>query len=72
MFTESISCSVISDSLRHHGLKLPGFVHGILHARILKWVAIPFSWGFPSPVKKPGLQHYRKILYHVSYQGSPD
>jgi len=28
----------------------PGFfVHGILQARILEWVAIPFSGGFPNP-----------------------
>ena len=73
MFSESISRSVISDSLWPHGLKLPGFfVHGILQARILKWVAIPFSWGFPNPVKKPGLQHCRKILCHLCHQGSPD
>ena len=30
--------------LWHHGLSLPGSsVHGILQARILEWVAIPFS-----------------------------
>ena len=29
---------------------LPGSsVHGILHARILKWVAIPFSSGYSRP-----------------------
>ena len=28
----------------------PGsFVHGILQARILQWVAIPFSWGSSRP-----------------------
>ena len=40
--SESESCSVLSDSLGPHGL--PGSsVHGILQARILEWVAIPFS-----------------------------
>ena len=41
------SCSVLSDSLRLHGLySLPGSsVHGILQRRILEWVAIPFSRG---------------------------
>ena len=43
--------SVLSDSLRPHGFS----VHGILQARILKWVAIPFSKGlFPTqgPMEK--------------------
>jgi len=36
-------------------------VHGILQARILEWVAMPFSRGsFP---------HCRQILYHLSHQG---
>ena len=29
-------------------------VHGILQARILEWVAIPFSRGSPNPGVKPG------------------
>ena len=41
-------------------------VHGILQARILEWVAFPFSRG-----SNPGLQHCRWILYQLSYQGSP-
>ena len=36
---ESESRSVISDFLWHHGYTF----HGILQARILEWVAIPFS-----------------------------
>ena len=32
----------------------PGvFVHGILQVRILEWVAIPFSRGFPDPGNEP-------------------
>ena len=86
-------------------------VHGILQARILEWVAFPFSrgssqprdwtqvfhiagWFFtswatreaqeywsgepiPSPVDLPtqesnqGLLHCRRILYQLSYEGSP-
>ena len=34
------NCSVVSDSLRPHGL-----LHGVLQARILEWVAFPFSMG---------------------------
>ena len=46
-------------------------VQGILQARILVWVAIPFSRWFPNPGIKPGLPHYRWILYQLSHQGSP-
>ena len=51
---------------------LPGFsVHGILQARILEWVAIPFFRG-SSQGSHPGLPHCRWILYHLSYQGTPN
>ena len=40
----SESCSVVSDSLQPHGL-----VPGILQARILEWVAVPFSRGSSQP-----------------------
>ena len=40
------SHSVMSDSLRPKDYSLPGSsVHGILQARILEWIAIPFSRG---------------------------
>ena len=42
--SESISCSVVSDSLQSHGLT-GSSVYGILQARILEWVAIPFFRG---------------------------
>ena len=33
----------------------PGFsVHGILPAKVLDWVAIPFSRGSPQPRDRPG------------------
>ena len=46
-----VSCSVVSDSLRPHGLysSSGSSVHGILRARILEWVAIPFSRGYSWP-----------------------
>ena len=86
-------------------------IHGILQARILEWVAFPFSRGssqltdgiqaftlqadslpaesqgkpnstgvgslsllqgiFPTQELNQGLLHYRRILYQLSYQGSP-
>ena len=51
----------------------PSFsVHGILHVRILVWVAIHFSKGsfFPTQELNLGLLHCRQILYHLSHQGS--
>ena len=40
-----VTCSVVSDSLRPHGLygTSGSSVHRILQARMLKWVAVPFS-----------------------------
>ena len=47
-------------------------VHGILQARILRWVAMPFSRGsFQTQRLDPGLLHCRWIFYRLSYQGSP-
>ena len=40
-------------------------VHEFLQARILEWVAIPFSRG-SSQISNPGLLHY----YHPSHQGN--
>ena len=41
-------------------------IHGILWARILEWVAFPFSRG-----SNPGLLHCRQILYQLSHKESP-
>ena len=46
----SESRSVVSDFLRPHGL-----LHGILQARILEWVAVPFAQGPPKPMQAPGI-----------------
>ena len=40
---ESVSSSVVCDSLQPHGLQPGSSVHGIIQARILEWVAISFS-----------------------------
>ena len=47
-FSPSESCAAVSDSLRPYGL-----VHGILQARVLEWVAFPFSWGSSQPGIEP-------------------
>ena len=47
-------------------------VHRILQARILKWVAVPFSKGSSQPwVWTLGLLHCRHILYRLGHQRSP-
>ena len=46
-------------------------VHGILQARILEWVAIPFSRIFLTHGRNPGLLHCRRTLYRLRHQGSP-
>ena len=45
----------------------PGFsVHGILQARILEWIAIPFSRGSSQPRDQTLVR--RQILYRLSYR----
>ena len=39
---------------------------GILQARILEWVAIPFT-----KESNPHFLHCRQVLYYLSHQGSP-
>ena len=47
---ESVRCSVMSDSSQPMNYSLLGSsVHRILQARILEWVAIPFSRGSSQP-----------------------
>ena len=45
-------------------------VHGILQARILEWVVIPFSRGSSQKLNL-GLLHCRQVLYQLSYKGTP-
>ena len=52
----------MSDSLR----PMDSTVHGILKARTLEWVALPFS----TQELNPGLPHCRQILYQLSQQGN--
>ena len=45
---------------------------GILQARILEWVAIPFSRGiFQTQGSNLSLLNCRKILYHLSTKEAP-
>ena len=55
-YTKLVHFSIVSESLDmnyslwNHGSP----VHGILQARILEWVAIPFSRGSSQPRDEPG------------------
>ena len=58
-------CLTLCDPMDHT-------VHGILQARILDWVAFPFSRGiFPTQGSNSGLLFCGQILYQLSHQGSP-
>ena len=64
------SCPTLCDAMDYS--PTGSSVHGILQARILKWVAMPFSRGiFQIQGSNRGLPHYKQILYHLSHQGSP-
>ena len=59
------SCPTLCDPMDYK-------VHGILQARILEWVAVPFSRGvFPAQGSNLGLLHCRQILYQLRHEGSP-
>ena len=65
---ESESRSVVSSSLRSHGLRSPP---GILQTRILEWVAHSLLQRiFPTEGSKPGLPYCRWMLYRLSHQGN--
>ena len=59
------SCQTLCNSTN---CSLPGSsVHGILQARILEWVAIPFSRGSSRPRDQTQVSCIsRQILYHVN------
>ena len=67
-WTESESRSVMSDSLRPHGLyspwNSPGQNTGVGCLSLLQGI-------FPLQVSNPGLLHCRWILYQLSLKGSP-
>ena len=66
--TESESHSVVSNSLRPHGL----YSHGILQARILEWVAFSLSTESSQPKDQTQVSRIEgKFFTRESYQGSP-
>ena len=66
--SDQISRSVVSDSLRPHGLyspwNSPGQNTGVGSLSLLQGI-------FPTQGSNPGLPHCRWILYQLSHKGSP-
>ena len=62
------SRSVVSNSLRPHGLyspwNSPGQNTGVGSLSLLQGI-------FPTQGSNPGLPHHRRILYHLSHERSP-
>ena len=69
--SERVSCSVLSNSLDPMECSLPGSsVHGILWARILEWVAIPFLRGSSRP-REPGFPAFQGDSLLLESPGKP-
>ena len=49
---------------RVHGMNSPGQNTGVGSISLLQWI-------FPTQESNQGLLHCRRILYHLSYQGTP-
>ena len=60
-FCDPMDCSSLGSS-----------VHGIFHAKILEWVAIPFPRGSSRPRNRTWVFHIAgRFFYCLSHQGSP-
>ena len=78
LFTLGIYCDRLCPTLCHPmDCNPPGFsVHGILQARILKWVANPFSRGPSRPRDQTHVSYFsctgKWVLYHWCHLGIPE
>ena len=74
MINKWVNCSVVSDSFDPIDYSLPGSsAHGILQARILEWVAIPFSRGISSTrdrtwVSRIASRFFNKWGQHIPWE----
>ena len=63
--SDTQSCPTLCDPMNYT-------VHGILQARILEWVAFPFSWGSSQPIDWTQVSRIAVgFLYQLSHKGSP-
>ena len=70
---KSQSCPTLCNRM---DCRLPGSSRGIFQARILEWVAIPYSRRSSQPrhqtqASNPDLLHCRRIHYQLNFKGSP-
>ena len=68
MLSESESHSVMYNSLRPHRYT----VHGILQARVLEWVVVPFSKVSPNPRIEPKSPTLRSDSSPAEPTGKPE
>ena len=68
----ALSCSVVSDSLPPHRLSSTRLLCPWGFSRQKYWSGLPCPppRDLPNPGLNPGLPHCRKMLYHLSHQGS--
>ena len=68
-----LSCSVVSDSWWPHGLQPAWLLCQWGFSRQEYWSGLPCPppGNLPKPGSNPGLPQCRRILYHLSHQGSP-
>ena len=66
-----LSCSEMSDSLQSHGLQPARLLCLQGLSRQEYWSGLPYPPPGDLPGLNPGLPHCRRILYHLSHQGSP-
>jgi len=70
LYVESSVCVKVSQSCPTLCDPTDYTVHGILQARILEWMAFPFSRGsFQPKDQTQDLPHCRQILYQLSHRG---
>ena len=70
--SESVSYSVMSNSLRHHGLQPPQTPLSMEFSRQEYWGGqLSLIQIFPTQGSNSGLLHLKQILRHLSHQGSP-
>ena len=69
--SESVSSSVMSDSLRPHGLYIAHqapLSMAFFRQEYWSGLSFPSPGDFPNPGSNPGLLHCQQILYHLSHQ----
>ena len=63
-------CLTVCDPMNY---SLPGLsVHGILQARILEWIPIPFPEDLPNPGIEPWSPASQAVSLPLELQGSPN